>query len=309
MDPISPHVSSIVPATVAASVRERGYVALDHALTPDALAALNADAGGMRPEFNANAVGPVYFKNQRYLTHCLARSSVAFDVMVRSWCFAVMKAYFGEGFRLTDHRFYVTGRSEVMQWHVDNKFDDRVPSAYPGLIFIFYLNDAVDGEFQIVEGSREWSRSSGETDFPDEFIHAHHGERIVNLPMAAGGCVIYDTTMVHRAHPIRRRGFERRSLFFQVEKKAGGGEPILIDTAFAGALSAEQQYFLGFGVAPEYPVFPASSLATIRFGDMARHTASCFLGLLASAVKSPLWSLSYDRRQWLKQKLARRLPE
>lgn len=135
MQLIAPHIQSMSPQDVAQRLRDKGYIVLDRALTPESVDRINAETGNLDPVPNANWVGPVIFKNQRYLTHCLAYSRTIFDLMTRSWCFDVMRAYFGTGFRLTDQRVYVTAKEERMQWHVDNKFDDSAQSDYPGIVF------------------------------------------------------------------------------------------------------------------------------------------------------------------------------
>ena len=101
---VSPAWLAQSPATVAKAVRERGYMVLDGALTADCVSRINAETGDLRAGLNTNWPGPVHFKNQRYLTHCLANSETVFDLMTRSWCFDLLKAYFGSGFRLTDQR-------------------------------------------------------------------------------------------------------------------------------------------------------------------------------------------------------------
>lgn len=306
MQLLDPAIAGRPADEVAREVRERGYIALERALTAECLARINADAGDLRLAPNRNWPGPVVFRNQRYLTHCLANSATIFDLLVRSWCFDVMRAYFGEGFRLTDHRVYATTRRERMQWHVDNKFDDSVPSDYPGLIFIFYLSDGTDGEFQLIDGSHRWSGRLREADVTEAFVTTHHRDQVRSLKMPAGSAVIYDTRIVHRAHRIRSRGFERRSLLCQVERKTAGGEPVLIDTRYARDLTPEQQYFLGFGAAPEYDVFPRTSLATMRPGALAALMGRLGGALLQSLVLAPVWSLNPDRRIWLKKRLRRR---
>ena len=192
------------PESVAAILREKGYMVLDRALTPDCVARINQETGDLRPQINENWAGPVLFKNQRYLTHCLANSRTIFDLMTRSWCFDVLRAYFGSGFRLTDQRVYVTEREERMQWHVDNKFDDSAQSDYPGLIFILYLCDVDDGELQVIDGSNRWSKDHRSADFSDRFVDAEHAKDVVSLKLPAGSGLLYDTSVVHRAHRIRR---------------------------------------------------------------------------------------------------------
>ena len=131
--------------------------------------------------------------------------------------------------------------------------------------------------------------------------HSHYGNDVISLKMPAGSGLVYNTTVVHRAHPIRRSGWERKSLFFQAEKKGLGGEPLLIDTRFARDLTSEQQYFLGFGADPEYRTFPQTSLATIRPSTLAAQIGALSVALAKSLARAPMWSLGPDQRARLKQ--------
>jgi ectoine hydroxylase-related dioxygenase (phytanoyl-CoA dioxygenase family) len=302
---ISTQMRAHSPESVAASIRDKGYMVLREALTPECVARINQETGDLRPDYNANWAGPVLFKNQRYMTHCLANSGTIFDLMTRSWCFDVLRAYFGANFRLTDQRVYVTEREERMQWHVDNKFDDSAQSEYPGLIFIFYLCDVDDGELQVIDGSNRWSKQHPSADFSDAFIDANHAKDIVSLKMPAGSGLVYDTSVIHRAHRIRRSGWERKSLFFQVEKKVAGGEPILIDARFARDLTPEQEYFLGFGAMPEYGVFPTTSTNTVRPTRLLKQAGRLAAATVRASIMAPLWGLSFDRRDRLKRLFGR----
>lgn len=168
-----------------------------------------------------------------------------------------------------------------------------------------------DGELQLIDGSNEWSGTQRGADFSNALVDSRYGNDVISLKMPAGSGVIYDTSVVHRAHRIRRAGWERRSLLFQVEKKVSGGEPLLIDTRFARDLTPEQQYFLGFGVEPEYRTFPHTSLATIRPGRLIEQIGTLSAALARSLALAPIWSVGPDQRmklkQWLTQARRRRV--
>jgi hypothetical protein len=113
------------------------------------------------------------------------------------------------------------------------------------------------------------ARTSGAPNIDSQISRtlSSRSSQIVDFKMPRGSLVIYNTNIVHRAAPIKNRRFER--LFFQVEKKELGGEPILINTSFLGEMNDETRYFLGFGAKPEYSVFPETNLWTCR----AKHFA------------------------------------
>jgi len=258
------------------AIKANGYFAAENVLSAEALERMDQEVGPMEVTLNKNHVPAVVYKNQRYLTHCLAHSRTIYELMTSDEMFSIMRGYFREQFRLTDQRVYVTEAGEKMQWHVDNKLDSSVQTGYPGLIFIFYLCDVTDGQFQIVKNSHCWSRSHAQADFLDSSIESVHKDDIVDFKMPKGSAIIYTTDMVHRAAPVRNKGWERKSLFFQVERKEQGGEPILVNTSFLGELSHEKKFFLGFGAVPEYQIYPQTDISTMKAKQLLSMAAKCF---------------------------------
>lgn len=189
-----------------------------------------------------------------------------------------------------------------MQWHVDNKLDTAEQTDYPGLIFIFYLSDVFDGQFQLVAGSQHWSRKEA-ADFTDRFIETHHKDKIVDFKLPKGSLVVYTTEVIHRAHPIEDPGFERTSLFFQVERKERGGEPILVNTSFLGDLTEEKMYFLGFGATPEYEIYPQSGIGTMGSSRLLRVAGDAIAQVVSAIPAGIVWRLKPDLRAKLKRTL------
>jgi hypothetical protein len=123
--------------------------------------------------------------------------------------------------------------------------------------------------------------------------------------MPRGSLVIYNTDMIHRAAPMTSSK-ERKSLFFQVEKKENAGEPILLNTSFARELNDELKYYLGFGAHTEYEVFPQTGLETMRSGPLLSLAAKALGHSFSAAVANRLWMLPPDSRARLKA-LARKI--
>src|ERR1700730_1804406 len=287
------------------AIKANGYFAAENVLSAEALERMDQEVGPMEVTLNKNHVPAVVYKNQRYLTHCLAHSRTIYELMTCDELFSIMRGYFREQFRLTDQRVYVTEAGEKMQWHVDNKLDSSVQTGYPGLIFIFYLCDVTDGQFQIVKNSHCWSRSHAQADFLDSSIESVHKDDIVDFKMPKGSAIIYTTDMVHRAAPVRNKGWERKSLFFQVERKEQGGEPILVNTSFLGELSHEKKFFLGFGAVPEYQIYPQTDISTMKAKQLLSMAAKCFSSSFRAVLMNRVWTLSPDSRFRLRHILQR----
>ena len=95
---IASHTESVPAQEVARKLRERGYVVLTaRSRQTVSLESTPKQAMCVRHSMSIGQV-QVLYKNQRYLTHCLANSRTLFDLMTRSWCFDVMKAHFGADF-------------------------------------------------------------------------------------------------------------------------------------------------------------------------------------------------------------------
>src|SRR5690606_30686500 len=134
-------------------------------------------------------------------------------------------------------RYYETYGRHHMQWHTDNK-TDRSFSHIPGLIFIAYVEDVEDGEFQYVRGSQNWSGDSAYSDYSDAFIQENYAHEVRSFKAPKGTIVIYDIYGIHRGKPVSDRKFVRKRLFFQVDSKIDSAEPILLNTSFLGSAQA-----------------------------------------------------------------------
>jgi hypothetical protein len=260
-------------------VRREGYfyteIALPEATVDQLLAEVNFD----EILVNANTVGTVTSGNQRFLTHCLATSKKAYDIITSQKVLDICNAYFTERYQLTNHRFCQTRHGFHMPWHTDNNLQlGRNLSgkhSMPGLLFLFYLSEENYSPFQYLKGSHVWSHQhDDEIYLSDEWVNTHHSDAIVNIAMVKGGLLICDTHGIHRAAPFKTRHHRRNIMLFQVDQVGDGylghGEQNLVNTEFIDSTSPELFSYLGFGVKRDYPAFPNSSVATMTPQDILR---------------------------------------
>lgn len=137
-------------------LNEKGYYVIENALSSDFIRSVEEASTKSRLSFNINEISGVYAEKQYYLTNLLCVSNQFYDYVTSSFVFSVCKKYLGSEFRLKALRYYETYGGHHMQWHTDNK-TDRGFAHIPGLIFIFYVTDVFEGEFQYIEGSHLWS--------------------------------------------------------------------------------------------------------------------------------------------------------
>jgi hypothetical protein len=266
------------PNTIAEAIRTDGFFTLQGALSPEWLAALSADVAANPFAINKNWITGVYAENQYYLNQMMACSRAFVDYATHEKIFSVCDTILGAAYRLKAMRYYETYGHHLMQWHTDNK-TDRSFAHIPGLIFICYIEDVEDGEFQYVRGSQNWSGDKAYSDYTDEFIQTNHGKDVVSFKAPKGTIVIYDTYGIHRAKPVLRGDFVRKSLFFQVDSKVDSAEPLLLNPSYlTQELSPKLQAYLGFGKPAEYDVFPRTNLKTLQ---LRRLNALQIIGWLA----------------------------
>ncbi|BBU31520.1 hypothetical protein BTHE68_52540 [Burkholderia sp. THE68] len=253
---------SVDISQVVDELNQKGYFAFPSALTAEAIASIERDATETKHALNVNKVSGVFSERQYYLTNLLAVSKTFYDFATSPFVFGVSEGYLGDQFRLKALRYYETYGGHHMQWHTDNK-TDREFAQIPGIIFIFYVSDVEDGEFQYVEGSHLWSGERAYSDYTDEFIADNFASSVKSFRMPRGSLVIYNTYGIHRARPVSDKNFVRKSVFFQVDSEIEKSEPIIVNTEFVSRLDDQTSMFLGFGRPSNYDVFPDTTLNSL----------------------------------------------
>ena len=177
---------------------------------------------------------------------------------------------------LSDNRYYVEKKNlETIQ-------------TTPGLIFLCYVADVEDGEFQYIKGSHLWSMGKEHkehNDYSREFIEKNHNKDIVGFKKPKGTIIIYNTLGIHRAKPSKDKNFVRKTLFFQVDREIDHSEPILLKTEYVENFDERTKLFLGFGKRAGQKIYPNTSLDTMPMNKKTFSKMSTwFIGIMASKL-------------------------
>lgn len=250
---------SIDPEIINSELSKNGYFAFSSAVQSKLLENIKADATKNRGAINANVLPGVYLNQQFYFLNLLAASKSFYDYCTSQTILGICSRVLGINFRLKALRYYETHGGHHMQWHTDNK-TDRAVAQIPGLIFILYVSDVNDGEFQYIQGSHLWSGEKAYSDYSDDFINQNYLNEIKSFKMPSGSILIYNSYGIHRAKPVRDNNFIRRSIFFQVDSDISNSEPILINTSYVQEVNEQIKMYLGFGLKSNYLAFPNSTL-------------------------------------------------
>lgn len=283
---------------VVKSIADNGFFCFAKAVRPEFLERLRREIDAYKPAVNVNNVAPVWYNDQYFFPHAMACSQTYFDYITSNLLRRICQQKFPSEFRLKSHRYYETGYGHSMEWHADNVTNAGVVTNVDGLIFILYVNDVFDGEFQLVTGSyKERKTGSWPYNYTNHYIDENYGTKIKSFAMPAGSIIIYDTYGIHRAKPIVTKGYTRKSIFFQVDADARFAEQILLNPAFFRKTDTELLNYLGFGKGHDFLPNPQSSIKNIPAKHLLRlgaQTASALLyRLKASAIES---CLSHDQR-------------
>lgn len=249
---------------VIKAINKNGYFYFKNALTIEAINNIEKDATETKININQNKVSGVYSEKQYYFTNLLTVSKTFYQFATSKFVFDTCKKYLGNIFRLKALRYYETFGGHHMQWHTDNKTDRSIANI-PGIIFIFYISDVNDGQFQYIKGSHVWSGEKAYSDYSDDYIKLNYKEQIKDFKLSKGSLIIYNTYGIHRAKPVFKKKFVRKSVFFQVDSKIDNSEPIILNTKFISEVNSDISMFLGFGKPSNYEVFPKTSFNTLPF--------------------------------------------
>ena len=245
-------------------INKNGYFAVENTLTNEAIIEIEKVSTETRLNINQNNISGVFKERQYFFTSLLAVSKSFYDLVTSSFVFETCERYMGSSFRLTGSRYYETYGKHHMQWHTDNK-TDKVFINNPGLIFICYISDVMDGQFQYIKGSHLWSNKKKFNDYSDDFINKNYNKEIKNFVFSKGSIIIYNTHGIHRAKPVFNNNFIRKSVFFQIDNITDNSEPIVLNTKFIDDTNSKISMLLGFGKPSNYEIFPKTSLNTLPF--------------------------------------------
>ena len=216
---------------------------------------------------NRNWTSGVYTENQYYVKHLLGCSEQFYNLISHNRIQNFCENFFDKEYRLKAFRYYETFSNHKMAWHTDNKISKKKGSdiykEIPGIIFIIYLSDVHDGEFQFIKQSHKISDQEAYNDYSDDFIINKFKDDILSFKGEKGDLIIYDTYGIHRAKPVTQNNFVRKSLFFQIDTNLNSAEPSLINPSYFNNLDKKKLNFFGFGLQNESDTYPMTNFKTL----------------------------------------------
>ena len=234
---------------------------------------------------NSLNLSAVHADDGYYMSNGIAKSETLFNLLTSKKIINIAKSYLGENFRLKCKRVYSVSSGAKNPWHTDDKKYGSKTEKKKGLVFLIYLNDVYDGEFQAIKGSHLYSSEYNYPNYNENIIEQYK-ENIVSFKYPKGSIIIFDNKTIHRAKPYFNYSWKRKSLFFQIDDEVNDGEKILINTAFIKKnLDNELKNFLGVGKFSNMPHEPAKTkIETLNFIDIFKIQKKIFFAIFKRVV-------------------------
>ena len=177
------------------------------------------------------------------------------DLAIHPIVKALVKAYVGEKTELTEARGWrsLPTKRDFHGWHGDEWYDQETHHEIPReLKLALYLTDVRSGAFNYIRGSH---RKNHPRRVPNAELGDISSYEVVEMMGNAGTAFLFDTSGIHRQGvPMLE---PRQAIFYNYhdpevrlkkdDYEANRYHPLLLNAAFLGDLSPEDQKMLGFG--------------------------------------------------------------
>lgn len=177
------------------------------------------------------------------------------DLAIHPLVKAIVRNYLGDDVELTEARGWrsLPTKRDFHGWHGDAWYDQKANLEIPKeLKLAFYLTDVRSGAFNYIRGSH---RKQHPRPVPNVELKDVAASEVVEMMGPAGTAFMFDTSGIHRQGvPMLE---PRQAIFLNYhephvrlqedDRKFYRYHPLLLNAAFLGNLSAEDQQLLGFG--------------------------------------------------------------
>jgi hypothetical protein len=220
------------------------------------------------------------------------------DLVLHPLVKSVLNRYLGNQYELTEAKGWksLPTKRDFHGWHGDAWYDQTgAPEIYREVKLAIYLSDVRSGAFNYIKGSQ---RKQHPRPVKNSELNEADSFQIAELLGPAGTAFLFDTSGIHRQSvPMLE---ERQACFFnyhdpgvrlqQEDLDYYRYHPLILNAAFLGDLSEEDQRILGFGNKTNFrPAFARSSRPSIFYSALsAAYNAEIKLGKLNERITARL---------------------
>tara|TARA_B110000240_G_C13486791_1_gene447838 strand:+ start:263 stop:1219 length:957 start_codon:yes stop_codon:yes gene_type:complete len=269
---------------ITETIKKDSFFALENAVNKDTIEKILSEADLFNIKINSIDVSSVHADDGYYLSNGLAKSETLYNFLTSEKIMKIAKSYLGEKFRLKCHRIYSVSPGARNPWHTDDKkYGTKIING-KGLVFMIYLNDVYDGEFQAIKGSHLYSSKFKHSNF-DEDVIKDFTHDITSFKHPMGSIIIFDNKTIHRAKPYYKYLWKRKSLFFQIDNEIDDGEKIIINSRFIKKIDENIINYLGIGKPANMPHEPANtSINSLNYSNIFNIQKKIFITIIYRTV-------------------------
>jgi hypothetical protein len=212
-----------------------------------------------------NVDGYIRTETYRFMVEDVLRLAQGFvDLAVHPLVKAILSRYLGPAYQLTEAKGWMSLPTsyDFHGWHGDQWYEQKEGAPiHREIKLAVYLTDVKSGAFNFIKGSH---RKQHPHNLNRKEVEALPMSELLELKAPAGTVFMFDTSAIHRqAIPILEQrqavfyGYHDPSVTLQGEDIAYYRyHPLLLNAAFLGNLSDEDERVLGFGDKRNYqPAF------------------------------------------------------
>ena len=253
-----------VPATerdvIVTALERDGITPIDGLLAPEALAAMQ--------DAYRRVLGHLSWSTTRGFQQTDPYRRMVEDILTLDPTFqalalhprlqAILREYLGPDYVLTEVKGWetVATRADFHGWHNDAWYDHELPQVPREVKLGLYLTDVQTGHFTYIKGTHVDNRHRH---WNDREI-ADLRDRITDMKGPAGSMFLFDTAGIHRQSSpclaprwvVMYNYHDIRVPLQKLDVSAYRYHPLILNSAFLGGLSTEEQRILGFGNRSQY---------------------------------------------------------
>ena len=270
---------------IADTITKYSFFDMKNAVNNDVVNKILSEVDLFNLNLNSNDITSVHCDTGYFSSSAIAKSNTLYKLLTSEKILNIAKEYLGDEFRLKCHRVYSTDPFTRGAWHTDNKNHGNVNTKVKGLVFMIYLNDTIDGEFQAIRGSHLTSHAYNFSNFDEDFIKNYKKEDVTPFKYPAGSIIVFDSRTIHRAKPYYKFLWSRKSLFFQIDNEIDDGEKIIINTSFVKEFTKEISNYLGVGRKNTMPHEPYNNkMKNLGFSDIFKVQLQLFTAIFNRSI-------------------------
>ena len=251
--------------SISNSIKKDSFFSKENAVNENIVEKILKEIDLFNLKLNSLDISPVHDNDGYYMSNGLAKSETLYNFLTSEKIMKISKNYLGDKFRLKCHRVYSVSPGVRNPWHTDDKKYGAKNPNIKGLVFMIYLNDVFQGEFQAIKGSHLFSSDFIHPNF-DEDVIGDLEDKVTSFKFPKGSMIIFDNRAIHRAKPYFNYFWKRKSLFFQIDNEVDDGEKIIINTRFIKKIDESLINYLGMGKEADMPHEPSKTqIETLNF--------------------------------------------